>query len=337
MNHRLYIFLISVAIILGACTSKDNISGKVEGIWETDWDDYLDGDLDDLTVNEVIAFDEDGTFQQIFSGSVKYDDWENDTKVKYVVGTGGKWHIVKPDKIVLNYDINQFVFEIGDVYLKGDYTDAAIGLITGDWGDVVSGLLSASNTTQINKKVKDAINEQLPKYFKDMFRKINKDKKAFYNVEISSGTLSATVNRGGFFGDDAIYDKKSESISHNTSQKQNKSETSGDTDDWIVEFEGSIGKYPVKMFLNIKDINDFDECEIEGSYCYTSSGSGDFISLYGVKRGETLELSEYNEEGEMTGSFDGRLDIFGNFSSMEYVGTFTNYAGKTFDFTLSYN
>ncbi len=107
--------------------------------------------------------------------------------------------------------------------------------------------------------------------------------------------------------------------------------------DWVVEFKGSIGKYPIKMYLNLKNIDDYDWCEVEGKYCYTSSGSGSYLYVSGVKQGDSMELTEYNDKGEKTGTFYGEMEIYGNLSSMEYTGTFTNYKGKDFKFSLRYN
>ena len=112
---------------------------------------------------------------------------------------------------------------------------------------------------------------------------------------------------------------------------------SSTNESWVVEFEGKIGKYPIKMYLDLKNKDNYDYCPVEGSYCYTASGSGAYIYLSGVKRGERMELTEYNDNGEVTGRFEGTLQIFGRLASMEYTGTFTNYQGKTFSFSLRYN
>lgn len=358
MRFRDYFLIILVATFFLSCKQNEDISGKVVGIWETDWIEDLSGDLDEMTVNEVIAFDSTGVFQQVFSGNVEYDDWDNQTDVAYIVVVGGKWQIVKPDNIVLQYDMNQFEIEIGNVTIDADYTDAAIGLLTGDWGDVLSGIIKGNNTDKISKKVEAEVNKQVSKYFKDLFRVMNKDKKSFSSVEISPGTLTAKVNRG-FMGSTVVYDKMIPSHATNSmvSNKPSKSQSStvesshgsrsqiksyksnynaDAKEDWIVEFEGSIGKYPVKMYLNLKNIDNYDWCEVEGKYCYTSSGSGSYLYLSGVRQGDSMKLSEYNDKGEITGTFEGSFNIYGNLSSIEYTGTFTNYKGKTFNFSLRY-
>ena len=91
------------------------------------------------------------------------------------------------------------------------------------------------------------------------------------------------------------------------------------------------------MYIDIKNINNYDYSRVEGKYRYTKSGSGSYLTLSGVKRGDTMELTEYNDKGEVTGRFEGTLQIFGRLASMEYTGTFTNYQGKTFSFSLRYN
>lgn len=357
MKLRKYIWSFVTALLIISCSKKEDISGKVEGIWQTEWDDMLDGDLDNMTVKEIIALNDDGTFEQIFSGSIDFDDWDNETQVAYAVLIEGKWHVGKPDKIVLQYDMNQFEVEIGKSAIEADYSDAAIGLLTGNWGGALSGFLKGSNTDKLNQKVEAEVEKQVKKYFRDMFVNINKDKKAFSNVEISSGTLSAKINHG-FMGRDCVYysssnkspessvannrsvkestAKKTSSSSHKQMESSSAS-TGNSNDDWIVGFNGSIGKYPIKMYLNLKNINNYDWCEVEGKYCYTSSGSGSYLYLSGVRQGESLELSEYNDKGEVSGTFNGKLEIYGNLAWFEYSGTFTNYAGKTFNFSLKSN
>ena len=206
MNKRNCILMLFMTAILFSCAKKEDVTDKVPGVWETDWTDVLDGDLDDITVNEKIAFDSDGSFSQLFSGTVKFDDWENESEVSYLVAVEGRWEVEEADNIVLHYDMNQFATEIGKSDIEADYTDAAIGLLTGDMGDVFTGLLKSGNTDRLNKKVEAEVEKQITRYFKDMFHEINKDRKAFTNVEIHGNTMSADVNHG-FFGREAVYDK----------------------------------------------------------------------------------------------------------------------------------
>ena len=336
MKYINYISMLFMTAILFSCAKKEDVTDKVPGVWETDWTDVLDGDLDDITVNEKIAFDSDGSFSQLFSGTVKFDDWENESEVSYLVAVEGRWEVEDADNIVLHYDMNQFATEIGKSDIEADYTDAAIGLLTGDMGDVFTGLLKSGNTDRLNKKVEAEVEKQITRYFKDMFHEINKDREAFTNVEIHGNTMSADVNHG-FFGREAVYDKLDTSSYSNAQTYSGGSENGVYNESSAFEFTGKIGKYPIEMYIDIKNINNYDYSRVEGKYRYTKSGSGSYLTLSGVKRGDTMELTEYNDKGEVTGRFEGTLQIFGRLASMEYTGTFTNYQGKTFSFSLRYN
>lgn len=110
----------------------------------------------------------------------------------------------------------------------------------------------------------------------------------------------------------------------------------GDEDGFIQEFEGAIGKYPIKMVLNLTDITNYDYCRVVGKYRYTETGEGGVLDLYGEKRGNHLVLKEYSD-GKVTGTFSGTFMIYGNLASFEYSGTFTTSQGKSFEFDLHSN
>lgn len=97
-----------------------------------------------------------------------------------------------------------------------------------------------------------------------------------------------------------------------------------------VELAGTIGQYPIEMSLHLADVDD-DECGVTGEYRYTASGGG-MLSLRGEREGESLVLKEYNDKGELTGTFDGTCSVG---SVFEYAGTFTNYKGTSFEFRVS--
>lgn len=102
----------------------------------------------------------------------------------------------------------------------------------------------------------------------------------------------------------------------------------------IVELEGAIGQYPIQMTLNLKNIENNGKCGIVGEYRYTASGGGGMLELNGEKIGDKMILKEYNEKGELTGTFDGEFTMKGHLSSFEYTGTFCNSKGKTFGFNI---
>lgn len=101
-----------------------------------------------------------------------------------------------------------------------------------------------------------------------------------------------------------------------------------------IELEGTIGRYPIQMTLNLKDIENNDTHEVRGKYRYTASGDGGMLSLNGEKKGTNLILKEYDSDGQQTGTFNGTFEINSQQSSLEYTGTFTNSKGKTFKFSI---
>lgn len=328
MKNVSIISLILLAFFMIGCKETPNIyKSELLGVWETDWDDILDGDLDELTVNEILYFADNGSFQQVFSGTVAFDDWENETEVSYTLGVEGTWEIKRPDEVILKYNLNALGVEIGKSSIEADYTDAAVGLLTGNWGGFLSGVLDSNKTDQLNKKVEAEVEKQITKFFKEMFREINKDKEALTKVRIDDNMMTAEINHG-FFGREAVYNKVN---THDTYSESDINDDSG----FIVELTGSIGDYPITMILDFKDFYNYDYGEVEGQYMYNSTKSSGYLTLKGIKKGYDLQLTEYNDKNEVTGRFEGTLNIYGNLARFEYSGTFTNYKGRTFTFNLS--
>lgn len=111
-----------------------------------------------------------------------------------------------------------------------------------------------------------------------------------------------------------------------------------DNEDYmVVEFEGTIGRYPIQMSLNLTDIENNDDCEVTGKYRYTESGEGGILQLYGEKTGSHLYLKEYDDDGHQTGTFDGTFETYDNLSSFEYTGTFVTSKGKSYQFAIKSN
>ena len=92
----------------------------------------------------------------------------------------------------------------------------------------------------------------------------------------------------------------------------------------VVALTGSIGQYNVHMDLSI------DGSDVSGSYYYRSSGSGARLYLRGslYSNGEMV-LTETNDEGAMTGRFDGTYQ-----EGRGFEGLFENYRGDVLSFTL---
>lgn len=210
-NIALHLLLIAFVFLFTDCNKRD-ISSQVEGVWETTWEDDLQGDLDKMYVNETIAFISEnsmgnsGTFRQIFQGKVEYDDWRNETDIPYSVIATGQWQVVNKNEIQLKYDPNQVIIEVGKASIEEDYTDAAISLLTGDWEGVVRGAIKAKSVERLNSKAEENVQRQLKKFYGDMFHTINKDKVGMKSVDIEGNMMSCKVNHG-MFGRKQTYDR----------------------------------------------------------------------------------------------------------------------------------
>ena len=91
-----------------------------------------------------------------------------------------------------------------------------------------------------------------------------------------------------------------------------------------MNFVGKIdGKY--KVTLNLVN----DKGDVYGSYYYNKYDKNHTLKLHGTISGKQLQLNEYNEKGENTGFFDGKLD------ASRFYGIYTNYKGLKMDFDLS--
>ena len=112
------------------------------------------------------------------------------------------------------------------------------------------------------------------------------------------------------------------------------------------EIYGKIGKYPVYMEFDINSGRG-QNVTVNGRYCYTQSGSGNYLYFKGTGRitghlgGPTsvrglqykLNFKEKNNKGQVTGTFNGTfVDGMGG-DSLE--GTFINFKGKRFTLRCS--
>lgn len=220
-----FFFFLPILIFLDtACSKPEDISGKLDGIWTTQWEDILKGNIDDIKVEEAIEFisrnssGNSGDFRQFFEGEVKFDDWENESWVSYNVFVSGTWKVKKNDIISLNYDLNEMVVNIGKSNVEADYTDAGISLLFGDWSGALSSALKASDTSKINQKIEKEIRSQVTIFFKDMFHDIKKAGEAMTDVVIDGNMMTCDVNHG-FFGREQVYDRIKENISNNINKK----------------------------------------------------------------------------------------------------------------------
>lgn len=211
--HRLSwlsLTLLLFLVLSTNCKEKKDVSGEIVGNWKTEWDDILDGDLDEITVEEILILRDEneagskGRFVQVFSGSVKYDDWENETEIPYVVEAEGSWRVEKKDQVILNYDIDETTIKIGESTIEADYSDLGIGLLTGDLGSFIEGALQVGQVKELNRKVEDLVKKGVSSFFRSMFIEMNKEKKSLTSVVIYGNTMNCEVNHG-FWGRDQNY------------------------------------------------------------------------------------------------------------------------------------
>ena len=156
------------------------------------------------------------------------------------------------------------------------------------------------------------------------------------NVEIAINTYGSNDGETEYNYEQEVYDDSVDYV-EDTEYAEDSEESTieiADEDGFIIEFNGSIGEYPIQMVLNLKDINNYNQCDVVGKYCYTSTGG--VIMLYGEKRGDRMILNEYTN-GNLTGTFDGIFTIYGHFASFEYAGTFTTSQGNSYEFDLMGN
>ena len=213
-NLKSLVMLLAGTLFMLASCSKEDISGKLDGVWKTEWDDSLEGDLDDIRVQEVLvlqstdSYGNHGEFMQIFSGEVEFDDWSNESTVGFQVTIPGKWEVVDKNKLRFLYDLQGMSTSIGKSNVTGDYTDVAdaIGMLSGDLNALARGMTRANDIKKINSKIETEVDRQVNKFFRDMFREINKDKKAMTNVKIDGDIMTCDVNHG-FFGREQNYDR----------------------------------------------------------------------------------------------------------------------------------
>lgn len=194
-----------------SCSKPASIYGRFEGAWKTEWKDDLSGSLDEISIEEIILFENDenlttqGTFYQYFSGSVEYDDWINETEIEYQLAVEGTWTLKGENNIILKYNMNSLEAEFGKSNISKGGDDGFVDFMRGDWAGLLSDAIkSDSESKKINKKVDSEVSKQVSSFFKEMFMKMNKNKEAMKNIVIDDDIMTCEINHG-FFGRDATY------------------------------------------------------------------------------------------------------------------------------------
>lgn len=100
-------------------------------------------------------------------------------------------------------------------------------------------------------------------------------------------------------------------------------------------YKGKIGPYPVTMFITVTTSS--EASDVVGRYYYDERPKSVFklkctslASEWVESGGASLVLKEYTAKGNNTGTFKG----FISHRNGSFGGTFTNKAGKKFDFFL---
>lgn len=97
-----------------------------------------------------------------------------------------------------------------------------------------------------------------------------------------------------------------------------------DSEEKVIHLTGIIaGKYPIDMTLDLGNET--------GTYYYVKNGPGNTLSLHitALDDDGNIVIEEYNDNGEQTGVFEGRVMNDGKID-----GWFTNYQGKEMTFSL---
>lgn len=341
----------ALAWLAAGCSRPDSVAFHIDGIWETEWKDYIgEDDVDDIRVTEMLVLEHDdasgehGRFGQIFSGEVDFDDFEYEQAINYVARVSGTWKIVKDNNLEMSYDMESLETSTGKSDVDVDYSDAIVDLFSGNFvSALVGSAMNSNETDRANKRIDKAVARQVELFFKNYLRELNHNKKSLTDIVIDGDMMTCEVNTG-WFGRDAVYDRKKVGPQAGMSQQQSARSTGytsadeGDapcaSEDELLElpcFRGKLaGKYDIEFFYDPRTPRPTDS--VQALYHYGKGKNGN-LELYGsVDAGGRMNLTEYNDSGKTTGTWnvvlsqeDGRWRI---------RGTMTNYKGKTFSVEL---
>lgn len=259
-----FICLVSLFITTG-CTGKGpDVSGKLEGVWETKWDDKGEG-IDNLKAEEIIAFLNDeysnskGKFRQVFFGDADIEDGES---CRFVVTVSGTWSVEDTDGVALNYntaDAHTYILSGSEV---AD-TEEALKYITGDWNLPIGKKLDDSIYPQSSadknaEKVIDA-------FFKGMFSDMNEDDPTMLSVVVKGSRMECKVNPKFMFflGRRQKYELLDVDITDLTNVKPEEPQSNLPNYDWLSE-----------RYADYSDVSDKDseDLRIMRNYIYARHG-----------------------------------------------------------------
>lgn len=262
-----YFLGIISALIATGCTGKGpDVSGKLEGVWETKWEDGKGDGIDKLKTEEIIAFlndeysDSKGKFRQAFVGDA---DIEDGSSCRFVVAVSGTWSVQDTDGVALKYntsDVHTTILSDDDLF----DTEDALKYITGEWSAPIgkmsdSSIFPNSSTNKNAEKVIDS-------YFKEMFSDMNEDDPTMLSVEVKGFRMECKVNPKFmfFFGRRQKYELLDIDIQDLTNVKPVPTTRSNLPNyDWLSQ-----------RYVDYSDISDkdSDELRIMRNYIYARHG-----------------------------------------------------------------
>ncbi len=223
MNNKT-IFLKTIGVgamlfALASCSKPESVAGKLNGIWECEWEDNIgEDDVEDIHVTEVLCFstpedsksDDSGEFVQVFAGDVDFDDWEFEDNLAFQAYVEGKWKLVDNDQVDLSYDLSSLIVETGQSSVKVDATGCIMDLLSGDFNSMIgTAIVSAAKEEKAKQKITELVNKQVTKYFKDYLRELKHEKPAMKDIVVDDDILKCKMNYG-FMGNERTYEYKGE-------------------------------------------------------------------------------------------------------------------------------
>lgn len=219
MNVLINLSRVMTVIVLSwlavSCSKSESLVGRIDGVWETEWDDYIgEDDVDDIRLKETLVLKPDlnnprrGKFGQVFAGEVDFDDFEYEQTIDFQVAVSGTWKIVDGANLQMSYDLESMNVSTGKSNVEIDYTDAVVDLLTGDLASaVVGGLMGSGEEKKVNQRINKAVSKQVETYFRNYLRELKHNKKAIKDISIERDILKCKIN-SGFLGRKALYDRK---------------------------------------------------------------------------------------------------------------------------------
>lgn len=339
--------LSALTLLCAACSRPDSIAGYVDGIWETEWEDYVgEDDVDDIRITETLFLEpeetsaEQGRFGQVFTGEVDFDDFEYEQTINFQVVVTGAWKIADNNNIEMSYDLESMETSTGRSNVEADYTDAVVDLFTGNFmSALVGSAMSSNEQTRANERINKAVEKQVEAFFRNYLRELKHNKTVMKDIEIDGDVLRCEINTG-WFGRDAVYDRKTppakkEVVDVPSSQTPDSTPAEeGDgpcaSEDELLEatcFRGKLDdKYDIEFFYDTQ--TPVPTNSLQALYHYGTGNNGN-LELWGsIDADGNMHLEEYNDSGKQTGTWNVVLSQVGG--GWKISGSMTNYKGKTF-------